>query len=210
MKGIILNCTIQWILTNVYTSMWHKRQSTAPPPDSRKFSHASFQTISKYTSWHYSNVFNTRLVLPLLEHHVNGNIQNISSVPSLVVSDSLQPHRLQHARPPCTSPTPGVDFNSFPLSRWCHPTTSSSVVPFSSWLQSFPALGSFQMTHFFASDGQSIGVSASTSVLPNNIQDRFPLGWIFWISLQSKRLLSLLQHHSLKASLLWRSAFFMI
>ena len=188
MTGIILNCTIQWILTNVYTSMWHKRQSTAPPPDSRKFSHASFQTISKYTSWHYSNVFNTRLVLPLLEHHVNGNMQNISSVPSLVVSDSLQPHRLQHARPPCTSPTPGVDFNSFPLSRWCHPTTSSSVVPFSSWLQSFPALGSFQMTHFFASDGQSIGVSASTSVLPKNTQNWFPLGWTGWISLQFKGL----------------------
>ena len=78
MTGIILNCTIQWILTNVYTSMWHKRQSTAPPPDSRKFSHASFQTISKYTSWHYSNVFNTRLVLPLLEHHVNGNMQLVT------------------------------------------------------------------------------------------------------------------------------------
>jgi len=105
-----------------------------------------FQTISKYTSWHYANIFNTRLVLPLPEHHVNGIIQYINSVQSLVVSDSLQPHGLQHTRPPCTSPTPGVDSHSFPLSWRCHTTISSSVVPFSSWLQSFPALGSFQMS----------------------------------------------------------------
>ena len=95
------------------------------------------------------------------------------------MSDSLQPHGLQHARPPCPSPTPGVYSNSCPLSRWCHLTISSSVLPFSSCLQSsFPASGSLQMSQLFASGGQSIGVSASTSVLPINIQDWFPLGWL--------------------------------
>ena len=104
-----------------------------------------------------------------------------------VVSDPLQPHGLQHARPPCPSPTPRVYSNSSPLSWWCPPTISSSIVPFSC-LQSFPASGSFQMSQFFTSGGQSIGVSASASVLPMNIQDWFPLGWTGWISLQSKGL----------------------
>ena len=104
-----------------------------------------------------------------------------------VVSDSLRPHKVQHARPPCPSPTPGVHPNP-PASQWCHPTISSSIVPFSSCLQSFTASGSFQMSQFFASGGQSIGVSASTSVLPMNIQDWFPLGLTGWISLQSKGL----------------------
>ena len=94
-----------------------------------------------------------------------------------VVSDSLQPHEPQHARPPCPSPTPGVHTNPCPLSRWCHPTISFSVVPFSSCPQSFPASGSFQMSQLFALGGQSIGVSASASVLPMTIQDWFPLGW---------------------------------
>ena len=98
-----------------------------------------------------------------------------------VTSDSLQPHGLQHARPPCPSPTPGVYSNSCPLSQWCHPTISSSVVPFSSHPQSFPASGSFQMSQLFASGGQSIGVSASASVLPVNIQDWSPLGWTGWL-----------------------------
>ena len=105
-----------------------------------------------------------------------------------VVSNSLRPHELQHARPPCPSPTTGVHSNSCPLSRWCHPTISSSVVPFSSSLQSFPASGPFQMSEFFASGGQNIAVSTSTSVLPVNIQDWFPLEWTGWISLQSKGL----------------------
>ena len=104
-----------------------------------------------------------------------------------VVSDSLQSHGLQHSRPPCPS-TPGVYSNSSPLSWWCHPTISSFVVPFSSCLQSFPGSGSFPMNQFFASGGQSIGVSASTSVLPMNTQDLFPLGWTGWISLQFKGL----------------------
>ena len=104
------------------------------------------------------------------------------------MSNSLQLHELQHARPPCPSPTPGDYPNSCPLSRWCHPTISSSVVPFSSCPQSFPVSGSFQMSQFFASGGQSIGVSASTSVLPMNTQDWSPLGHTGWISLQSKGL----------------------
>ena len=95
---------------------------------------------------------------------------------------------LQHARPPCPSPTSGVYSNSYPLSRWCHKTISSSVNPFSSCPQSFPASGSFQMTQLFASGGQSMGVSASTSVLPVNTQNWSPLGWTGWISLLSKGL----------------------
>ena len=115
---------------------------------------------------------------------------NISSVhfSHSVVSESLRPHGLQHARPPCPSPTTGTYSNSCPLSRWCHPTISSSVVPFSSHVQSFPTSGSFPMSRFFLSGGQSFGVSASTSVLPVNIQDWFILGWTGWISLQSKGL----------------------
>ena len=105
-----------------------------------------------------------------------------------VMSDSLQPNEPQHARPPCPSPTPKVHPNPCPLSQWCHPTISSSVIPFSSCPQSFPASGSFQMSQLFASGGQSIGISASTSVLAMNTQDWSPLGWAGWISLQSKGL----------------------
>ena len=105
-----------------------------------------------------------------------------------VVSDSLPPHELQHARPPCPLSTPGVYPNSCPLSQWCHPAISSYVVPFSFCPQSFPASGSFQMSQLFSSGGQSIGVSASTSVLLMDTQDWSPLGWTGWISLQSKGL----------------------
>ena len=129
-----------------------------------------------------------------------------------VMSDSLwpRPHGLQHTRPPCPSPTSRVYSNS-PLSRWCHPTISSSVVPFSSHLQSFPASWSFPMSKFFASGGQNIGVSASASVLLMNIQDWFPLGWTGWILLAVQGTLkSLLQHHSSKASVLRPSAFFIV
>ena len=105
-----------------------------------------------------------------------------------VVSDTLWPHGPQHARLPCPSPTPGVYANSCSLGRWCHPTISSSVVPLSSPFQSFPASGSFPMSQFFTSGGQSIGVSASTSVLPMNTQDWSPLGWTGWVSLQCKGL----------------------
>ena len=101
---------------------------------------------------------------------------------------TLRPHELQHAMPPCPTPAPGDHPNSCPLSWWCHPTISSSVVPFSPCPQSFPASGSFQMSQLFASGGQSIGVSASTSDPPMNTQDWSPLGWTGWISLQSKGL----------------------
>ena len=111
-----------------------------------------------------------------------------SSVQSLSMSNSLRPHELQHARHPCPSPTPRVHSNPCPLDQWCHPTISSSVVPFSFCPQSFPALGSFQMSQLFAAGGQSIGVSASASVLPMDTQDWSPLGWTGWISLQSKGL----------------------
>ena len=120
-----------------------------------------------------------------------------------VVSDSLQPHGLQHARLPCPSPSPGACSNSCPLSQWCHPVISSSVVPFSASLQSFPASGSFPMSQFFISGGQSIGVSASVSVLLMNIQDWFPES-VQWT------LKSLLQHDSSKASIFQYSALFIV
>ena len=105
-----------------------------------------------------------------------------------VMSDSLRHHGLQRARPPCPSPTSRVSSNSRPLSRWCHPTISSPLIPFSSQLQTFPGSGSFPMGQFFISGGQSFGVSASASDLPMNIQDWFPLGLTGWISLQTKGL----------------------
>ena len=116
------------------------------------------------------------------------SVTSVSQFSHSVVSDSLWPHGLQHTRLPCPSPTPGAYSNSSPSCQWCHPAISSSVVPFSSCLQSFPASGSFPMSRFFTSDGQSIGVSASTSVLPMNIQDWVPLGWIGWIVLKPKGL----------------------
>ena len=125
--------------------------------------------------------FSSFIVLP---SHLDLSVQFSHSV----VFNSLWPHRLQHARPPCPSPTPGVYLNPCPLSRWCHPTISSSVVPFSSCPQSLPASGSFPMSQLFASGGQSTGVSASASVLAMNTQDWSPLGWTGWISLQSKGL----------------------
>ena len=111
----------------------------------------------------------------------------LKSVQSLSCVRSLWPHGLQHTRLPCPSPTPGAGSNSCPSSQWCDPTISYPVVPLSSLLQSFPALGSFPMSQFFTLGGQSIGASVSASVLPMNIQDWFPLGWTGWISLQSKR-----------------------
>ena len=125
-----------------------------------------------------------------------------------VLSDYLQSHGLQHNRPLCLLPTPRVYSNSCPLSQWWHPAISSSLIPVSSCLQSFPASGSFQISQFFASGGQSIGVSASVSVLPMNIQDWFPLGWTGWISLLSKGLsrvfsnTTVQKHHYLSLSLL--------
>ena len=122
--------------------------------------------------------------LAVVKSTAQGSVQFNRSV----VSDSLWPLGLQHPRPPCLSPTPGVHSNSCPRSQWCHPTISSSVVSFSFRPQSFPASGSFQMSQSFTSGSQSIGVSASASVLPMNTQDWPPLGWTGWISLQSKGL----------------------
>ena len=120
-----------------------------------------------------------------------------------VMSNSLQPHGLKHARPPCPSPIPRACSNSCPSSRWCHPTILSSVIPFSSCLQSFPASGSSPMTQFFTSGGQSIGVSVSASVFPMNILDWFPfrIDWFDLLAVQGT-LKSLLQHHSSKSSIL--------
>ena len=128
-----------------------------------------------------------------------------------VVSDSLQPHKPQHTRPPCPSPTPRAYSNSCPLSQGSQPAISSSVIPFSSCLQSFPASGSFQMSKLSASGGQSIGFSASTSVLPMNTQGWAPfrMDWLDLLAFQGT-LKSLLQHHSSKASILRHSVFFMV
>ena len=128
-----------------------------------------------------------------------------------VVSNSSWPHELQHAWLPCPSPTPRACSNSCPLSWWCHPTISSSVIPFSSWLQSFPASGSFPLSQFFVSGGQNIGVSASASVLPMNIQDWFPLGWTGWIPLQSKELSRVFSNTTVQNHpILQCSAFFIV
>ena len=127
-----------------------------------------------------------------------------------VVSNSLQPHGLQHTRPPCPSPTPETYSNSCPSHQWCHPTISSSVVPFSSCPQSFPASGSFPMSQFFASGGQRIRVSALASVLPVNIQDWFPLGWTGWISLQSKGLSRVFSNTIVQKHQFFSSAFFIV
>ena len=118
-------------------------------------------------------------------YHIISSVQFSSVAQSCL---TLRPHESQHSRPPCPSPTPRVYSNSFPSSRWCHPAISSSVIPFSSCPQSLPASGSYPMSQLFTSGGQSIGVSASASVLPMNIQDWSPLGWTCWISLQSKGL----------------------
>ena len=123
--------------------------------------------------------------------------------PCLTLCDPM--NCMQHTKPPCPSPTPGIYPNPCPLSWWCHPTISSSVVPFSFCPQSFPALGSFQMSPLFTSGGQSTGVSVSTSVLPMNTQDWSPLGWTGWISLQSKglsRVFSRPQFKSINSSVL--------
>ena len=127
-----------------------------------------------------------------------------------VTFDSLQPPGLQRSRFPCPSPTPRSYSSSCPLSWWCHPTISSSVIPSSSRLQSFTASGSFPVSQFFTSGDQSIGVSASASVLPMNIQDWSPLGWTGWIFAVHRTLNSLLQHHSSEASILWHSVFFIV
>ena len=132
------------------------------------------------------NIVNERNLNISLQKHVTIQVILYSQCSRSVVSNSLQPHGLQHARHPRPSPTPRSYSNSCPLSWWCHPTILFSVIPFSSHLQSFPSSGSSQMSQFFTSCDRSIGASASTSVLAMNTQDWSPLGWTGWISLQSK------------------------
>ena len=140
--------------------------------------HVSVQVVAKSSTWRgdWDHIIQTDVDM----HSVHFSLS--------VVSNSLRPHEPQHTRPHCPSPTPGVHPNPCQSSRWCHPTISSSVVPFSSCPQSFSTSGSFQMSQLFASGGQSIGVSAPTSIFPMNTQDWSPLGWTGWISLQSKGL----------------------
>ena len=153
------------------------------------------RSLVDYSSWGHRGVICehgwahlNNITLQSLESPSEGNSAVQFQISCSVMSDSLWPHESQDARPPCLSPTPGVYPNPCTLSRWCHPTISSSGIHFSSCLQSFPASGSFQMSQLFASGVQSIGISASTSVLPMNIQDWSPLGRTRWISLQSKGL----------------------
>ena len=165
-------------------------------------SYAILISVEEKVIWLYLEIlnksltkFNTHYDQNIQENRTWGTWEILNMVASVsvqfshsVVSDSLQPHGLQNARPPCPSPTPRVYSNSCPLRQWCRPTISSSVIPFFSCLQSVPASGSFQMSQLFPSGGQTIGVSASTSLLPMNTQDWSPLGWTGWISLQSKGL----------------------
>ena len=143
-----------------------------------KYSTVSFKW---HLQWSQTSVYHMSLGLFL-------DSSDFSLFSRSVVSNSLKPQGLQHARPPCPSPTPRACSDLCPLSWWCHPTISSSVVPFSSRLQSFPASGSFPVSQFFTSGGQSIGASASASILPMNIQDWFPLGWTGLSCLQFKGL----------------------
>ena len=175
-----------------------------PVPSSRLSFHIRLKLFIKYTHTHahthlciqisnFEDINEYIKILKALWTDGGGNYFTVKHSLSVqfshsVMSNSLWPHGLQHARPPCPSPTPGVHPNLQSLSQWCHPTISSSVIPFSSHLQSFPASGSFQMSQLFTSGGQSIRVPASTSVLPMNTQDWSPLGWTGWISLQSKGL----------------------
>ena len=151
----------------------HWRQKSPPPQDVSCELHSSSQPAS----WEDMLGFG-EIPIDSLPVHFSRSVR----------SNSLQPHGLQHARLPCPSPSPGACSNSCPSSQWCHPTISSSVISYSLCLPSFPTSGSFLRCHFFASGGQSIGVSASASVLPMHIQDWFPLGLTRWISLQSKGL----------------------
>ena len=155
---------------------WDMKPQTCPKLE-KKYIKAVYCHIAYLTYMEITSCKMLGWMKHKLESRVLGSVQFSRSV----MSNSLQPYGLQHARPSCLSPTPGAYSNSCLLCWWCHPTISSSVVPFSSCLQSFPASGSFPVSQFFTSGGQSIGVLASASVLPVNIQDWFPLGWTGWI-----------------------------
>ena len=148
----------------------HHRQKVRLEPWSGGGFHTVCLSPAPESLWHFKNAGPWYLLFSSVQFSCS------------VMSNSLRPHGLQHTRPPCPSPTPRACSNSCPLSRWCHRTISSSVIPFSSHLQSFPASGSFQMSQFFTSGGQNVGVSASASFFPMNIHDWFPLGLTGWIS----------------------------
>ena len=183
---VLVNCI--WLFVTLWIvahqtplSMGFSRQeyqSGLPFPSPRDLPYGGNQTQVSCIAGGFFTSSATR------EAQLGGSVQFSRSV----VSNSLRPHRQQHAKPPCPSPTPRVYSNSCPLSLWCHPTISSFVAPFSSHLQSFPASESFPVSQFFTSGGQSIGASASASVLPMKIQGWFSLGWTGWMSLQSKGL----------------------
>ena len=165
-----------------YKEIFSKRLHQPPSQDSRYL--LSWRVCRPGSRWNPNTYifYKMRITMCLISY------SSIFQISCSVVSDSSRPHEPKHARPPCPSPTPGIYPNSCPLSRWCHLTISSSVIPFSSCLQSFPTSASFQMSQLFTSGGQNIGVSASTSFLPMNTEDQYPLGWTGWIFLQSKGL----------------------
>ena len=146
---------------------------------------ASINNYAQSSFWKLNVIYspNSNVTICIFPNISQSVSQSVSEFSCSVVSDSLRPHESQHAMPPCPSPTPGVYSNSCPSSQWCHAAISSSVVPFPSCPQSLPASGSFPMSQLFAWSGQSIGVSASASVLPMNTQDWSPSGWTGWISL---------------------------
>ena len=164
------------------------RSSTIPSTDLLPCSHVHKNVDSpSLTTWTLQSFSPLQCIRHKTSIFFNSVLSSVQFSRS-VVSDSSQPYELQHARPLCLTPTAGVHPNPCPLSQWCHTAISSSVIPFSSCPQSFPASGSFPVSQLFSSGGQRIGVSASTSVLPINTQDWSPLGWTGWISLQSKGL----------------------
>ena len=166
------NCILEGLCPHNHHTKWHFNLPSPQHPDK---------------SWQYW-LISSSVFFSLFIFMITCCLPSFSQFSRSIMSDSLRPHGLQHARLPCPSPTARAYSNSRASIRWCHPIISSSVIPFSSHLQSFPASGSSPVSQFFMSGGQSIGISASASVLPMNIQDWSPLGWTGWISLQSKRL----------------------
>jgi len=195
----LLKKTYRWPVATQKDALYH----TDHQGEANQFRNSSAQIIC-FCCW---------AVKELCAYFINSLPDTSVQFSHSVMADSLRPHGLQHARPSCPSPTPGAYSNSCPSRRWCHPTISSSAIFFSSCLQSFSASGSFQMSQFFTSGCQSIGVSASASVLPMNIQDSglisFRMNWLDLLAVQGT-LKTLLQHHFSKASILWRSAFFIV
>ena len=184
----------QWVNTaTCWEGGWEHRSFPTSPLPSYLVPCLSFTWLSQRSCILYMQLVTVSKALSWVLWVVLANYEpqggdGLVKLSCWIVSNSLRPHGLQNARPPCPSLTPRVYSNPCPLNQWCHPTISSSVIPFSSHLQFFPASRSFQMSQFFPLGSQSIGVSASASVLPMNIQDWFPLGWTGWISLQPEGL----------------------